>query len=81
MCIEARFEGDSVTPPLLVHIHTGNSLGMNVKQICQLILVPLKTKYNKCFLLLQLVDEEKVAGIGNAAGCYFLFVKCVIDVG
>lgn len=56
-------------------------LGMNVKQICQLILVLLKTKYNKCFLLLQLVDEEKVAGIGNAAGCYFLFVNCVIDVG
>lgn len=54
---------------------------MNVKQICQLILVPLKTKYNKCFLLLQLVDEEKAAAIGNAAGCYFLFVQCVIDVG
>ena len=64
---EALLKCDSLAPSLLTLIHTVNIFRNECKTDLLLILVSLKTKYNKCFILLQFVAEEIVAGIQNAA--------------
>lgn len=58
---EALLKCDSLTPSLLIHIHTVNIFRNECKTNLLLILVSLKTKNNKCFIFLQFVAWEKVA--------------------
>ena len=60
---EALLKGDSLAPSLLTLIHTVNIFRNECKTDLLLILVSLKTKYNKCFIFLQFVAEENMAGI------------------
>lgn len=64
----------SLTPSLLIHIHTVNIFRNECKTNLLLILVPLKSKYNKCRIFLQFVDGAERLECGTLRG---LFVKCV----
>lgn len=71
-------------PSLLTLIHTVNIFRNECKTDLLLILVSLKTKCNKCFILLQFVAEENVAGIQNAASSvtfHLLHLWCEIRWG
>lgn len=79
-CTEALLECDSLTPSLPFCIHIVNIFRNKCETNLLLILVSLKTNYNKCFILLQFVDEEKVAGIWNATSSVtFYLLMC--DLG
>lgn len=56
---------DSLTPSLLIHIHTANMFRSEYETNLLLLLVSLKTKYNKYFTLLQSVDGGKVTEVWN----------------
>jgi len=64
-CTEALLTCDSLTPSLLIQIHTANMVSSEYETKLLLILVSLKTKYNKYFTLLQFVDGDKVTEIWN----------------
>lgn len=81
---EALLKCDSLVPSLLTLIHTVNIFRNECKTDLLLILVSLKTKCNKCFILLQFVAEENEAGIQNAASSvtfHLLHLQCEIRWG
>lgn len=74
---EGQFQHGSLTLSLLIHIHTVNIFRDDCKTNLLLILVPLKSKYNKCCLFLQFVEEGGGGGLEYGT-LHVLFVKCVV---
>lgn len=81
-CTEALLMCDSLIPSQLIHIHTVNMFRNEYETNLLLILVSLKTKYNKYCIILQSIDGERVTEIWNAANCYFLLnAQCGVRWG
>lgn len=63
---EALLMCDSLTPSWPIHIHTINIYRNEYETNLLLILLSLKTKYNRYFILLKSVDGENVTEIWKA---------------